>query len=66
MNRSSKAHIIHHKKKMILYKKDIFVCLKNFRVPIYSNNLVHFRDICVQLAHNAVCKRFKLSKIELL
>jgi len=28
----NKAHIVNHKKKMILFKKDIFIKLKNFNV----------------------------------
>jgi ABC-type Fe3+-citrate transport system substrate-binding protein len=46
-SKSSKAHLINHKKKMILYKKDIFIKLKNFQVPIYANNFVHFKDVSI-------------------
>ena len=51
---------------MILYKKDIFIRLKEFQVPIYANDMVHFKDVCIQLAHNAVRRKYRLDqKIEI-
>lgn len=64
-NNQNKAHLINHKKKMVLYKKDIFKHLKSFNVMIYTNNMIHFKDVCIQIAHNAVCRKHKLDGIEI-
>jgi hypothetical protein len=29
-------------------------------VEIYQNGMIHVKDVCIQIAHNAVCKKYKI------
>ncbi|CAD8200710.1 unnamed protein product [Paramecium pentaurelia] len=63
-NQKQKSHIYNHKKKMRLFKTEIFQKLSDYQVQIYQNQMVHFKDICIQLAYNAIKKKNDLNGIE--
>ncbi|CAD8121628.1 unnamed protein product [Paramecium sonneborni] len=63
-NQKQKSHIYNHKKKMRLFKTEIFQKLSDYQIQIYQNQMVHFKDICIQLAYNAIKKKNDLLGIE--
>ncbi|CAD8122599.1 unnamed protein product [Paramecium sonneborni] len=63
-NQKIKSHLYNHKKKMRLFKTEIFQKLSDYQVQIYQNQMVHFKDICIQLAYNAIKKKNDLNGIE--
>ncbi|CAK63939.1 unnamed protein product (macronuclear) [Paramecium tetraurelia] len=63
-NQKLKSHFYNHKKKMRLFKTEIFQKLSDYQVQIYQNKMVHFKDICIQLAYNAIKKKNELKGIE--
>ncbi|CAD8171918.1 unnamed protein product [Paramecium octaurelia] len=63
-HKKQSAYIYNPRTKMHLKKIDIFKKLSDFQVLIYQNEMIHIKDVCLQIAYNAVKKKNALHGIE--
>lgn len=52
---NNQLYIIHPKKRFQLQKKQVLKNMKFFNIPIYNENKVHFKDVCVKLSYQVTC-----------
>lgn len=55
---------MHTIKRFQLQKKQVFAKMKNFNLPLYRDEKVHFKDVCISLSYQVACVCTNSKKIE--
>lgn len=61
--KTTPQHLISPNKKIALTQQQIFKVISNYNLILYSNRMMHFKDIYLCISHLAICKRHNLTKL---